>query len=192
VSESSGTSVDARRQSESGAGTPRRVESSPVLRVDIGEFVVSNSAADVLTSIALGSCVAVCLWEPDARVAGLLHFMLPDSRLNAERARLQPAAFADTGIPLLFHAAYELGAQKKRCRVRLVGGAEIAGPRQQPIEGFFNVGPRNVLAARGVLWRNGIMTRGEAVGGTSARSISMAVADGRIEVKTDGIVVAEL
>ena len=182
-----GTFTDARRDYDTDQpGAPR------VLRVGIGDFVVSNHTEDVISTIALGSCVAVCLWEPHARIAGMLHFMLPDSRLNAERARVQPAVFADAGIPLLFHAAYELGAQKKRCVVRLVGGAEVTGPRNQAIEGFFNVGPRNVLAARGVLWRNGIMTRGELVGGTAVRSLSMSVADGRIVVKTDGSVVAEL
>lgn len=163
-----------------------------LLRVGIGEYVVSNNEEDVITAVALGSCVAVCLWEPVAKVAGMLHFMLPESKLNPDRARTQPAAFADTGIPLLFHSAYQLGAQKKRCVVRLVGGAELGSMPPSPIEGLFNVGPRNIIAARGVLWRNGIMTRGEAVGGTSARSITMSAADGRIAVKTDGIVVAEL
>jgi chemotaxis protein CheD len=170
----------------------RRPAGARVLRVDIGEFIVSASEQDVITTIALGSCVAVCLWEPEARVAGMLHFMLPDSRLHAERARAQPAAFADTGIPLLFRAAYDLGAKKRLCFVRLIGGAEIGAPRAPAVEGLFDVGRRNVLAARGVLWRNGIMTQGESVGGTAARSVSLAVASGRIAVKINGSVVAEL
>src|SRR5262245_28934477 len=122
----------------------------------------------------------------------MLHFMLPEARLNSDRARLQPAAFADTGIALLFRSAYELGAQKQRCLVRLVGGAEIAGSRPEGSESIFDVGRRNVLAARGVLWRNGILVNGELVGGTAARTIMMAVADGRVVIKTDGHVVAEL
>lgn len=170
------------------------VTDSRVLRVSIGEFVVSDRPDDVLTTVALGSCIAVCLWEPKARVAGMLHFMLPESTLNEERARERPAVFANTGIPLLFRAAYELGADKKRCAVRLVGGAELAtaGAEQGDGNGVFNVGRRNVLAARAVLWRNGIMTGGELVGGTVARTIAMTVSDGRIIVKTDGAVVAEL
>jgi chemotaxis protein CheD len=170
----------------------RRSDEPRVHRVGIGEFVVSSNIDDALTTIALGSCVAVCLWEPAAKVGGILHFMLPDARLNSERARLQPAAFADTGIPLLFRAAYELGAQKKRCVVRLVGGAELAATRPEGSESIFDVGRRNVLAARGVLWRNGILVNGELVGGTAARTILMAVADGRVVIKTDGQIVAEL
>jgi chemotaxis protein CheD len=182
----------AGRRGNAADALDRPFDEARVHRVGIGEFVVSNHGGDVLTTIALGSCVAVCLWEPTARVAGILHFMLPDARLSAERARLQPAAFADTGITLLFRAAYELGAQKKRCIVRLAGGAELAAGRPEGSGSIFDVGRRNVLAARGVLWRNGILVNGEMVGGTAARTITMAVADGRVVIKSDGQVVAEL
>jgi chemotaxis protein CheD len=162
------------------------------VRVGISELAVSDKADDVLTTIALGSCVAVCLFDPVANVGGMLHFLLPDSKLNAARAQSQPAAFADTGIAALFHAAYALGAQKKRCRVRLVGGAEIASNGGSTGDDVFQVGRRNVLAARAMLWRNGTLINGELVGGNSARTITMAMTDGRVSVKTDGRVVAEL
>jgi chemotaxis protein CheD len=168
------------------------VRDSRVVRVGIGEFAVSDDPRDVLTAIALGSCVAVVLWEPVRKVGGLLHFMLPESRVNSDRARTQPAAFADTGITKLFHAAYELGAQKRLCNIRLVGGADVTGNGAGNGEGIFNVGRRNILAARSVLWRNGIMVAGEAVGGTTARSISVNILDGKLIVKTEGHVVAEL
>jgi chemotaxis protein CheD len=154
------------------------------LRVGIGEFVVSDRPEDMITTAALGSCVAVCLWDPAAGVAGLLHFLLPDSKINPARAEVSPASFADAGIPLLFQAAYTLGAIKKRSNVWLLGGAEVS----RPPEGILNVGRRNVLAARRVLWQNGILIDGEAVGGTAPRTVTIAVATGRITVKTDGVV----
>jgi chemotaxis protein CheD len=163
-----------------------------LLRVGIGEFVVSNNTDESLTTVALGSCVAVCLWEPHVRVAGLLHFLLPDSSLNQARAQREPAVFADTGIAQMFHAAYALGAQKPRCQIRLVGGAEIGGHRATGTEGVFNVGRRNVIAARGILWRNGVLVEGEDIGGAVPRTLTMSVADGRVTVKTDGRVVTEL
>src|SRR5882762_6952443 len=79
------------------------------LRVGIGEFAVSDRPEDLIITAALGSCVAVCLSEPTAGVAGMLHFLLPDARSNPVRAKTEPAAFADSGIPMLFHAAYALG-----------------------------------------------------------------------------------
>ena len=173
----------------SGPPTP---SAGRLVRVGIGELAVSNSADDQLGTVALGSCVAVCLWEPKVRVAGLLHFLLPESSLNQGRAEREPGVFADTGIARLFHSAYALGAQKKRCQVRLVGGAEIGGHKADGREGLFNVGRRNVLAARAVLWRNGVLVEGEDVGGTAPRTLTISAADGRITVKTDGRVVMEL
>jgi chemotaxis protein CheD len=159
------------------------------LRVGIGEFAVSDKPEDLITTVALGSCVAVCLSEPATGIAGMLHFLLPDARINPERAKVEPAVFADSGIPLLFHAAYRLGAQKKRCKVRLVGGADVAGHGS---EGILNVGRRNVLAARRVLWRNGILIDGEEVGGSVPRTVTVAVANGQVTVKVDGRVIADL
>jgi chemotaxis protein CheD len=158
------------------------------LRVGIGEFAVSDRPDDLIITAALGSCVAVCLWESTAGVAGMLHFLLPDARSNPLRARTEPAAFADSGIPMLFHAAYALGAQKKRCRVWLIGGADVAGHAP----GMLTMGRRNVLAARSVLWQNGIMIHGESVGGSAPRTVTVAVASGQVTVKSDGRVVTEL
>ena len=93
------------------------------LVVGIGELAVSDYPDEVIVTHALGSCIAVCIFDPVAAVAAMLHFLLPDSRINEERARLQPAAFADTGIPLLFHTAYQYGLDKKRAIVKLAGGA---------------------------------------------------------------------
>ena len=155
------------------------------VRVGIGELAVSDRPEDLITTVALGSCVAVCVWEPVARVAGLLHFLLPESTINPARARVEPEAFADSGIPRLFHDVYRLGGQKKRCRVCLVGGAEIS--RHAP-DGILNVGRRNILAARAVLWRNGIMVEGEAVGGTVPRTVILAAATGALTIKANGTV----
>lgn len=153
------------------------------ITVGIGEFAVSNDPESVIVTHALGSCVAVCLWDPHAVVAGLLHILLPDSRINGVRAAAQPAAFADTGIPLLFRTAYDYGVQKQRCRVRLVGGADISGLGGP---GGDTVGRRNILAARSLLWRNGILIDNEAVGGNGARSVALHVRDGRVQITGRG------
>lgn len=150
------------------------------LVIGIGEFAVAADPGAVIVTHALGSCVAVCLFDPVARVGGMIHVLLPDSKINPERASVQPAAFADTGIPLLFHAAYELGAKKVRCKVQLLGGASIAnaaaGSPSQP-----SVGKRNILAARQILWRNGVLVEKEEVGGTIARNVSLDVGDGTVQ-----------
>jgi chemotaxis protein CheD len=66
--------------------------------------------------------------------------------------------------------------------VRLVGGAETSGGAHDG----FNIGKRNLLAARSLLWRNGVMVHGEATGGTAARTVTIAVDTGRLEASTAG------
>ena len=140
--------------------------------------MVTDEPDAVITTHALGSCVAVCLWDPVSRVGGLLHYLLPDAKVNPERARVQPASFADSGIPLLFRSAYAKGLDKGRAKVCLVGGAETT----VVTAGALNVGKRNVLAARNLLWRNGVMLKGECVGGHIPRTVSLRVSDGVIDV----------
>jgi chemotaxis protein CheD len=159
------------------------------LVVGIGELAVTQSPDDVIVTHALGSCIAVCLWDPVVRVAGLLHYLLPESKLNPDRARRQPATFADTGLPLLFQTAYARGADKKRCVVRLVGGAEVAG-----LQGIaaLNVGKRNLLIARQILWQNGVLVSGESTGGSIPRTVTLRASDGVVEVRSGRDMVAQL
>jgi chemotaxis protein CheD len=145
------------------------------MTVGIADCRISNDPASVLVTHALGSCVAVAIHDPQAGVAGLLHIMLPESSLDPAKAAVRPYQFADTGIPLLFHAAYALGAEKRRLTVRLVGGAQILDP-----QGVFNVGKRNHLACRKILWAAGLMVHGEAVGGTISRTTRLEPAGGRL------------
>ena len=150
--------------------------------VGIGELAVAEGESSIVTH-ALGSCVAVCIWDPIARVGGMLHLLLPESRINPGRADRQPAAFADTGIPLLFQRAYARGLQKARTEVTLIGGAEIS---PDATEGVMNVGRRNVLASRKMLWGNGVLIRTEDVGGRRASTVAMSMQDGRIVVNAAG------
>jgi len=157
--------------------------------VGIGEFAISNDRDAVIVTHALGSCVAVCVWDAVAGVGGLLHILLPDSRINLVRATSQPAAFADTGIPLLFKTAYEYGVQKKRCSVRLVGGADMGGLNTGSDAA---IGKRNVLAVRSLLWRNGLFVDKELVGGRDARNVELSVREGRVQVTSGGQFAGEL
>ena len=65
--------------------------------VGIGEFAVVDSPDATIVTHALGSCIAVCVWDQDAGVGGLLHFLLPESKLNPERAKRQPSASPGRG-----------------------------------------------------------------------------------------------
>jgi chemotaxis protein CheD len=153
------------------------VHAAPRTVIGIGEMALSTAPGARITTHAVGSCIAVCIFDQTAGVAGMLHFLLPEAAINPRRAHTNPAVFADTGIPLLFQQAYGLGLRKPRAIVKLVGGAEMAQTR-----GAFNTGKRNLLAARNLLWRNGVFVAAEDVGGTEARTVHMSVDDGRLQV----------
>ena len=152
-----------------------------LLTVGVGDCRVSNAPETVLATYALGSCIAVAIHDPVAAVGGLLHFMLPESSVNPVKASQNPFMFADTGIPLLFHAAYELGAEKRRLVVRALGGAQVMDE-----QGVFNIGRRNHMALRKILWKAGVIIHGEEVGGTTARTVRLEVATGRLWVHGPG------
>jgi chemotaxis protein CheD len=145
------------------------------LVIGIGEHAIGGDDALIVTH-ALGSCVAVCLWDPEVRVGAMLHFLLPESRVNPERARKQPGTFADTGIPLLIEQAMRRGLNKKRCRAHLFGGAAVGA------QGGLDVGKRNSLAARRLLWQHGIFISSETLGGSEPRTVNFSVADGHFQV----------
>ncbi len=69
------------------------------LIVGISDCKVTRDADSVLVTYALGSCIAVAMHDPVTKVSGLLHYMLPESAIDAKKAALNPFMFADTGIP---------------------------------------------------------------------------------------------
>lgn len=149
--------------------------------IDISDAKVSNDPADVLVTYSLGSCIGVCLYDPVTHIGGMLHYQLPSSKMNQERAQGSPFMFADSGMKLLLNKLLSMGANKKRMDVRLAGGAAMAtGP-----EGF-DIGKRNYLAIRKVLWSNGMFINAEDVGGSTARSLYLDMADGTVTVRSGG------
>lgn len=154
-----------------------------MLTVGIAELGTSADPGTVLATYALGSCLGITLWDPEAGVGGLLHVMLPDSGLDPARARANPERFVDTGVPLLFHRCYELGARKDRILVRVAGGASM---RQDAGADHFKTGKRNFLALRQMLWKNGVFLKRADVGGSRSRTLFFHLDRGELLVKSDG------
>lgn len=149
--------------------------------IGIADCKVSGDTDEVLLTYALGSCVAIAAHDAAAGVGGLLHFMLPESKLEPAKAEHNPSMFADTGIPHLLARMAELGAERRRLAIRIAGGAQMLSGRE-----MFQIGRRNSLAARKLLWREGLMIAGEAVGGEVSRTVRLEVATGRVFVRETG------
>ncbi len=150
--------------------------------INVSDAKVSNNSADVLTTFSLGSCIGVCLYDSAKRAGGMLHYQLPDSKIDPQRAKEIPCMFADTGMKILVEKLVSMGANKKRMQIKIAGGAEMStGPKG------FDIGKRNYLAIRKILWKGGMFIDAEDVGGFSPRNVYMNIADGSVTVRSNGI-----
>jgi len=146
--------------------------------VGIADMAMTSDPCSTLITYALGSCIGVTIFDPVAKVGGMLHFMLPQGSLSPEKATRTPCMFADSGVPLLFTKAYELGARKERLVVVAAGGAEILAD-----EGHFRIGSRNRTMLRKLFWKNNVLISAEDTGGTHSRTMALRLADGLVTVK---------
>jgi len=149
--------------------------------VGVADMRVSNNAAEVLVTHALGSCIGVAIYDPLAKVGGILHFMLPDSLLDPVKGQENPHMFADTGLPRLFRECYQMGAQKSRLQVKVAGGSQVLGSKE-----YFQIGRRNFAALRKIFLKNNVLIDKADVGGTQARTMFLEIATGNVWVKVMG------
>ncbi|MBW8002027.1 MAG: chemotaxis protein CheD [Planctomycetes bacterium] len=150
--------------------------------IHVSDAKVSNSDADILTTYSLGSCIGVCLYDASTHIAGMLHYQLPDSKMDAECAKQKPFMFADTGLKIVVDKMVDMGANKKRLKIKIAGGASMdSGPKG------FDIGKRNHLALRKIMWKNGMFIDAEDVGGATPRNMYMNVENGTVTVRSNGM-----
>ncbi len=157
------------------------------IAVGLGEIKLSKTPGEVLVAYGLGSCVGVGMYDPVAKVAGLLHAVLPQSLSGSESV---PGKFVSTGIPKLVEEMERLGADRSRLLVRMAGGANMLtapGAKQA-----FNIGERNATTARQVLADLRFKLRAEDVGGTTGRTVRLHAVDGRMTVRALGSIEKDL
>jgi chemotaxis protein CheD len=155
--------------------------------VGMADMQVMDDPKVTLITYSLGSCIGVTLYDPSARVGGLLHFMLPDSQIDVQKAKKNPWMFADTGLPLFFSEACKLGVEKGRMQVKTAGGSQMMDE-----SGFFNIGARNHMALRTLLRMQEISVDGEDIGGPLNRTLSIDLSSGKVWVKISGDGIREL
>jgi len=159
------------------------VSARPVI-VGMADLKVTNRADDTLITYALGSCLGIVVHDPVAQVAGMLHVMLPASMIDDVKAKAQPAMFVDTGVPLLFKECYRLGARKERMTVTVAGGS-FSG--RTDADDTFQIGKRNMITLRKLLWKNGVLIHADDTGGVQqSRTMSVVVANGIVQLRTNG------
>lgn len=149
--------------------------------VDISGMAVSNDPDDVLITYALGSCLGITVYDPEVKVGGMIHCMLPLSSTNKIKAKERPCMFVDTGMVLLLNKLFKMGLNKSRAVIKVAGGSQLLDKN-----GTFNIGQRNVTVFRKIMWKNAMIIKAMDVGGEISRTVSLDINSGQFLVKSNG------
>lgn len=148
----------------------------------LGEIKVSTDPETTLSCLGVGSCIALCMYDPETNVAGMAHIVLPKSNEGA-RDRENATKYADIAIPELLHVMRSNGAVRSRLVTKIAGGSQMF---KAASTNNFDTGARNIEAVKNVLADEVIKISGEDVGGNKGRTVRMNVSSGVVQVKSVG------
>jgi len=154
---------------------------STMIKVGMADLKVTSSP-NVLSTLGLGSCIGICLYDPVTKVSGLAHIMLPSSKTIKNNSNI--AKFADTGIDELLVKMEGLGANKRRLVGKIAGGAQMFAFSSG--NDTMRIGERNAEAVREILRENRIPIQADETGGNYGRTIEFYADSGRLLIKTIG------
>jgi len=146
--------------------------------IGVGDMTVSNNETVTLSTYALGSCVGVIAYDVEAHAGGILHLMLPNSKISPDKAIKQPAMFADTGLPLLFRALAGVRAEASRIRLFLAGGASVLNGTDP-----FKIGERNTRAVESYVNAQRYRVVGQDLGGSINRTLHLEIGTGLVTLR---------
>lgn len=158
-----------------------------VIRVGMADLQASRHPC-VITTLGLGSCVGIALYDPGRRIAGLAHIMLPSSQQARNSSYI--AKFADTAIVKLVDDMVRLGALKTQIVAKLAGGAQMFS--FSDASEMMRIGSRNVAASKEVLESLRIPVIAEDTGGNYGRTIEINSENGKLMIKTIGYGLKEI
>ncbi len=160
---------------------------STMIKVGMADLKVVEFP-DALTTLGLGSCVGICLYDASSKVTGMAHIMLPSSK--AIRKNENVAKFADTAIVELIQQMESKGAKKNRISAKIAGGAQMFSFTSA--NETMKIGERNAEAVRFILKEMGISLKSDETGGNFGRTIEFYSESGKLIIKTAGKGIKEI
>lgn len=158
-----------------------------IIKVGMADLNVARNP-DILTTLGLGSCVGIALYDSEIKVGGLAHIMLPDStqiKNNSNKAK-----FADTAIMLLIKQMEQEGARKNRIVAKIAGGAHMFEFKN--VDTMMRIGTRNVSAVIKILNEIHIPIVAQDTGDNYGRTVELHTSSGILRVKTIGQSIREI
>jgi chemotaxis protein CheD len=163
---------------------------SKIININMGEAAIAHNDEKLRTG-GIGSCVIIILYDPENKIGGMAHSVLPSRREKdkssfsySKREIIEPesaAKYADEAADYLLREIQKRGGDRKRLIAKLVGGAmtfKILGDSKN------NIGHQNVESAKQKLVSLGIPIEGEDTGGTVGRIAELNLENGLVEVTT--------
>jgi chemotaxis protein CheD len=147
--------------------------------VGISDMAISKDPRAELITHALGSCLGVTAYDPVACIGGLIHIMLPMSKIAPEKAKANPPMFVDSGIPFFFKELFAAGAHRENIELKVAGGAQVLDT-----ENSFKIGERNFTVLRKLMWKNDLLITSEDVGGNKSRTMTLHMGNGKVLIKS--------
>lgn len=163
------------------AGAMRDTTTEFSANVQPGDCRFSSEGACRLIAPGLGSDIAITAHAPRIGLSALLRFVYPDSTVDPIKAKNNPWLFADTGVALLISTLRKCGAQDEEIEIQAVGAADRS---EEELE-LPASGRSNELALRRALWREGVLLKGEDLGGETYRSAWFDPKSNRLMVRSD-------
>lgn len=154
---------------------------SEVIKVGMADLNIVDSP-NSLTTLGLGSCIGICLYDKTKKIAGMAHIMLPSSKAVKNNTNI--AKFADTAIDELIKKMERKGASKSRFECKIAGGAQMFSFSTK--SDTMQVGKRNAQAVRDKMKEHGIKIKVDETGGTFGRTIVLSAETGALQIKTIG------
>lgn len=140
------------------------------------------SGSDSITTLGLGSCVGVVLWDPTTKICGMVHVMLPDS--TTIRNNTNTAKFADSGIEELLKRVIAKGAKRQSLVAKIAGGAKMFTVQNK--SDLISIGDRNVEASIMKLKQLNIPLRAQDTGDNYGRTVTFYPENGQYHIKRVG------
>lgn len=152
-----------------------------MVTVSVADMKISNNINEMLVTYSLGSCIGLSFFDSVVGFGGLVHCMMPLSRENPEQAKINCSMYTDTGVYGLLEAMFKRGAKRKNLIAKVAGAGSPLDVGKS-----FNIGKRNYIVLRKILWKNDILINAEYVGGSDPKSMFLDIATGKTYIKTNG------
>lgn len=151
-----------------------------IIEVKMGGLAIIREETDELKTF-VGSCVAICLFDIDAKIAAMAHVMLPKKTNDKQPVtENEVGKFADTAFSYMLNNMIQMGANPKRIQAKIAGGATIFSHESET--SLFNIGSRNILSVKQILKETGIPLVSEDTGANFGRWVIFALSSGNMTI----------